>query len=122
MQKIPLKLAKPGMVLAKPVARDNGMVLLAQGTELAESTIQRLENMNVERIVIEGEVDLGDGAGTNYDTLLANLDRLFRKHTGDKWMMKLKEALRAYFTLKAAAAKAPAPEPEDENDGEEAAE
>lgn len=120
MQKIPLKLAKPGMVLAKPVAKDNGMVLLAQGTELNESALERMERMNIERIVIEGELpDLdGAGAGTNYGQILDKLDHLFRKHEKDAWMMKLKKGFRHYLQLKAAAASSSAAAVDEEESGE----
>lgn len=53
------------MILAKPVTRDTGMVLIAAGTVLTESLIMRLENMGIEQIVVEGTpVDMGDGSGS----------------------------------------------------------
>ena len=45
MQKIPLQLARPEMILAKPVTRENGMVLIAAGTVLTAGLISRLDNM-----------------------------------------------------------------------------
>jgi len=42
MQKIPLKLATPGMKLAKAVINDRGMTLCGAGTELNEETLARL--------------------------------------------------------------------------------
>lgn len=117
MQKIPLNLAKPGMKLAKPVLRDNGMTIVAEGVELTETLIERLESFNIERIVVAGTpLDLGGaGQGTRYAERLARLDPLFRRFKDDKWMQQVKDFLKAYFQVKAAAqaaAEAPkAPEP-----------
>lgn len=107
MQKIPLNLAKPGMKLAKPVLRDNGLVLVAENTELTESLLERLERMDIAMLTVQGNpVDLGgDGDGTNpYSARAARLDHLFRKHTQDAWMEKIKAHLKNYFLLKAAGA------------------
>ena len=113
MQKIPLKLAKPGFVLAKPVLRDNGMVLLAEGTELSESLLTRLEDMDVAAVVVKGEpVDMEGAAGSGgFAKRLERLDHLFRRYKADPWMGRVKERLREHFKIKAAAESGPA-EPE----------
>ncbi|WP_029893343.1 hypothetical protein, partial [Desulfohalovibrio reitneri] len=105
MQKIPLNLAKPGMKLGKPVLRDNNLVVVAQGTELSDSLLMRLENMGIERITVEGNpVDMGGAAGdTAASKRLERLDHLFRGHEGDKWMNQVKKFLTNYFRMKAAA-------------------
>lgn len=105
MQKIPLNLAKPGMILAKPSLRDNGLVLVAENTELSETLLQRLERMDIQTITVQGHpVDLGDGGETPYAKRLARLDHLFRRHTKDAWMQKVREHIRQYFQLKSAGA------------------
>ncbi|MBN2139370.1 MAG: hypothetical protein JW718_00050 [Desulfovibrionaceae bacterium] len=108
MQKIPLKLARPGMKLAKPVVSDSGMTLMAEGMELSDGLIMRLENMKVERIVVQGNpVDLaGVGGGTKFAERVERLDHLFRGLDGDGWMMEVKGHLRSYFQIKAAAQEA----------------
>ncbi len=106
MQKIPLNLAKPGMKLAKPVARDNGMVLAGPGTELSEALISRLDGMGIDRIVIEGSLDIGGGDGTVFAARLERLDPLFRRLGDDAWMMQVKAFLLDYFTMKGAQAAA----------------
>lgn len=104
MQKIPLKLAKPGMVLARSVTRENGITVVAEGLELTESLIQRLDGMKIERIVIKGNPLRLDGGGTTaYDQRLERLDHLFRAYEKDQWMRKVKAFLANYFRLKAAA-------------------
>jgi hypothetical protein len=102
MQKIPLNLAAPSMVLAKPVQREDGMVLLAEGTELSDALIARLKSMRVEHIVVEGTpVDL-EGLSFTPTKTPEDLDRLFRKHTDNPFMMKLKSHLAEYFRQRAA--------------------
>ncbi|SDB49784.1 hypothetical protein SAMN05660653_02443 [Desulfonatronum thiosulfatophilum] len=106
MQKIPLNLAREGMTLAKPILRDNGLVLVAENTELTGSLLERLERMEIAMVTVQGNpVDLGSGGGENpYSIRAGRLDRLFRKHADDPWMQKNKEHLKNYFLLKAASA------------------
>jgi hypothetical protein len=104
MQKIPLKLAKPGMILARSVTRENGITVVAEGFELTESLILRLEGMKVERVVVKGNpVRMEGGGATAFDERLARLDHLFRAYEKDQWMRKVKAFLANYFRLKAAA-------------------
>ncbi|MGE4291307.1 MAG: hypothetical protein AB7E32_03755 [Desulfovibrio sp.] len=104
MQKIPLKLARPGMVLARPVVRENGITIVAEGFELTDSLIQRLEGMKIERIVVKGNAVSMEGGGTTaFDERLGRLDHLFRAYEKDQWMRKVKAFLANYFRLKAAA-------------------
>ncbi len=105
MQKIPLNLARPGMKLAKAVLKDNSIVIVAEGTELNESLLFRLENMNVETITVEGNpVQIeGVGAGTSASERLARMDHLFRRHGNDEWMMRVRKFLKHYFEIRAAA-------------------
>ncbi|WP_320174848.1 hypothetical protein [Maridesulfovibrio sp.] len=107
MQKIPVKLAAPGMKLAKPVTRDNGMVVLAEGLELTEGIIQKLESMDVERIVVKGNpVNMGDNDDSSWSKKSERLNHLFRRYSKDKWMFRVKGFFKEYFDLKAAAQKA----------------
>lgn len=104
MQKIPLNLVQPGMVLAKPVARPDGMVVAAPGTELTESMLSRFEGMGIEQLVVEGNpVDMeGGGGDTAFDKRIERLDHLFRKHESDKWMNQIKRLIKHFFKMKAA--------------------
>jgi|JTFO01.1.fsa_nt_gb hypothetical protein len=104
MQKIPLPLAEPDMVLEKPVTRDNGMILVGQGTVLTEALIKRLKDMEIPSLVVQGhplELD-GGGAGTSFGRRGQRLDHLFR-HTGDDpFMQDVRVFLADYFTRKGA--------------------
>lgn len=105
MQRIPLNLARPGMTLAKPVLRDNGLVLVAENTELSESLLERLTRMEIETITVQGHpVDMGDGGENPYSRRAGRLDHLFRRHADDAWMQRIREHIRQYFQLKSAGA------------------
>lgn len=108
MQRIPLDLAAPGMKLAKPVTKDNGMTIMAEGMEFTESLISRLKTMEIDRITVQGNpVDMdGDGAGTKYTERLERLDVLFRRYADDKWMQRVKGRMAQYFQVKIAAQEA----------------
>ncbi len=103
MQKIPIDKAGPGMVLEKPVLRDNGLVLVAPGTELTPSLLHRLKSMDVEWITVQGHpVDM-EGMGTkSYQERIQDLDHMFRQYDRDDWMMKVKEVAKRFFQRKAA--------------------
>jgi len=91
VQTLPIHLLAPGMTLAKPVSSDKGVVLLAQGTELTEALIQRLDRMQVTKVVVEGHpVDLPGQSQRNPQQRLAELDRAFSRVENDPPMMALK--------------------------------
>ncbi|MFO8031611.1 MAG: hypothetical protein R6U22_03620 [Desulfohalobiaceae bacterium] len=102
MQKILLSQGRPGMVLAKPVTRDNGMVLIAQGTELSEGIIRRLEGMGVQQVVVEGNPLSEEQGGAGLQEKLHRLDSMFRRHSQDAWMMEVKSFLQEYYRLRLA--------------------
>ncbi len=118
MQKIPLNRAKPGMKLAKPVARDNGVVIMAEGLELSESLLDRLENMKITKVVVQGNpVDMDHGGSdTAFAQRLERLDHLFRNQENDPWMRKIKKFLDRYFKIKIAEQ---TPEPDEDEEGQE---
>jgi hypothetical protein len=107
MQKIPLPLAEPEMVLEKPVIRDNGMILIGQGTVLTESLIERLKLMEIPSIVVQGHpLDLdGGGTGTSFGRRGQRLDYLFRHAGEDPFMRDVQTFLADYFTRKGAVEK-----------------
>ncbi len=54
MPKIPVTKLQPGMILAKPIMTPNGMVMLGEGTELNEKWIDRIQDMEIASIFIDG--------------------------------------------------------------------
>lgn len=108
MQKIPLQLAKPEMVLAKPVTRENGMVLVAAGTALTAGLISKLDSMGVELLVVEGE-SLEMGGACSEEVLVKKrerLDRLFRNFGDDTYMGQVKRMVAEYYVRQCALAAA----------------
>jgi hypothetical protein len=54
MQKITAAALEPGMKLAKPIIAKNGMVMLGEGTELNETWIERIHDMDIDFVYIDG--------------------------------------------------------------------
>jgi hypothetical protein len=108
MQKIPLDLARSGMKLARPVVKEGGMTIMAEGMELTDSLISRLQNMKIDRITVQGSpVDMGgSGAGTKYAERMERMSVLFRRYDDDKWMVRVRDRMIQYFRIKAAAQEA----------------
>jgi len=108
MQKIPLNLARPGMTLAKPVTRPDGIAVAAAGSELSESLLDRFDTMGVSHLVVEGEPVKLDGppGGTSFDKRLERLDYLFRKHADNTWMAQIRRLMDHYFRMRAASSAA----------------
>lgn len=104
MQKIPIDLAKPGMKLARPVVKDGGITVMAEGMELTEALIDRLDTMKIDKIVVQGNpVDIGEaGGGTAFDERLKRMPHLFRHYKQDKWMSRVRDRMIEYFRFKAA--------------------
>lgn len=89
-QKIPFNLAVQGMKLAKPITNEQGMTLCGEGTELTEALINRLSNMEVTHIVVEGHpVDTGKPE-KNLDQLVEELHARFSQVEMDPIMSKIK--------------------------------
>lgn len=92
MQNIPITLAISGLILAKDVARtDNpsGPPVCGKGLTLTDSLIERLKNMGIQSITVEGHPIRMDG-DNSLEEMLTALDRRFKKVEGDPLTMKLK--------------------------------
>jgi len=97
MQKIPLSLAEPGMVLAKEVRKEDNDVsspICGKGIVLTEPLLSRLEKMGIQALVVEGHPVKMEGDNT-LDELLKALDKRFSKVMDDPLMIKLKDIYRA---------------------------
>jgi hypothetical protein len=96
MQTIPIALAEPEMILARDVKRaDNpqGPPICGRGTTLSASLIERLRNLGITSITVEGHPVTVEGEKT-LDDLLADLDRRFSKVANVPLMARLKEIYR----------------------------
>ncbi len=54
MQRIPLKLAAPGMVTAREITTEDGKILCGPGVELTGELIDRLSRTGIASVVVEG--------------------------------------------------------------------
>jgi hypothetical protein len=92
MQNIPLALAKPGMVLARSVINPNspGVPVCGKGIPLTDSLIERLTQMGIQSVTVEGHPVVVEGEST-LEEMLIKLDEKFRRLEGDSLMMKIKE-------------------------------
>jgi hypothetical protein len=66
--------AEEGMVLAKPVENEKGMILCAEGTPLTGDIIERFNQMAIPEIYIEHEEELSE---EDYITLKQRLEKRF---------------------------------------------
>ncbi len=93
MQKIPLEKAAEGMVLAKPIARENGVVLMGEGTELNEQLIERLKSLDITKITVKGQ-PLGDEDEKSVEVLIAELEERFTPVSSDKLCVQIKDIIK----------------------------
>lgn len=97
MQTIPIALAAPDMVLAREVKRaDNpqGPPICGKGTVITAALLERLRNLGVKTLTVEGRPVELEGEKT-LDDMLADLDRRFSKVEGNPLMQRLRELFRA---------------------------
>jgi hypothetical protein len=93
MQRIPIYQAKPGMVLAKEVRKEDDEIsppICGKGIVLTESLLSRLERMGIQALSVEGHPVTMEGDKT-VDELLMALDKRFSKVMDDPIMIKLKD-------------------------------
>lgn len=98
MQCIPLKFASPGMIIAKAVQKDNGMVLVGEGCALTDSVIERLDQAGISSIAVKGNPVAGFESGVDVARLRDRLDFLFRKYRNNPLMWTLRNMLGEYYS------------------------
>lgn len=100
MQKIPLMLAQDGMILAKEIVhpdKSNGPPLFGKGMRLSATHIERLANIGIQTVVVEGRPVVIEGDASLDDQLKCLDDRFI--HCGqDPFMQRLKSALQRHIT------------------------
>jgi hypothetical protein len=99
MQRIPISLAKAGMVLAKELVRPenpNGPAICGKGMELTDSLLERLRNMDIQSITVQGHPVWMEGDKT-LDDLLRELDQRFSRVAQDQLTGRLKDIYRKYL-------------------------
>ncbi|MDH5641732.1 MAG: hypothetical protein OEY28_10595 [Nitrospira sp.] len=95
MKRVVIHALLPGMVLVKPVTNANGLPIVAVGTTLDAAMIERLQQMELTSVYVEG--DAGDSHGKSLMELEAELDHRFRHVTQDPIQQLILKSLRAYL-------------------------
>jgi hypothetical protein len=93
MPKTPSGELKPGMILSKPVANSNGVLILPEETELTDSLIRKIHNMDIEAVYVKGV----PGGGSSLDQMLADLDTRFRNVETAPYMDVIKRVLKKHI-------------------------
>jgi hypothetical protein len=93
MPKIAKEALSPGMKLAKPIIGQNGMALLAEGTELTEKWIDRIQDMDVTGVFVDGPSD----PAVPLDEALAGLEKRFATVHQEPYMGLIKKAVREHI-------------------------
>ena len=98
MQRLPIHLLEPGMVVARDVVNDKAMVLVAEDTELTGKLIFRLENMKIRNVLVQGcPVQLADYLPKTLGEKLADMKIGFSHAGDDLTMKKFRVLLKAHF-------------------------
>lgn len=93
MPKIPVDKLEPGMKLAKPVVAKNGMVMLGEGTELTEKWIERIQDMEIVSIYIDGPPI----QTISREEALAKLEARFALVEGKPFMNAIKKLVQEHI-------------------------
>ncbi len=102
MEKIPLRLAQAGMILAQPVINAAGTALVGEGVVLSDALVERLTQAGISVIAVKSGPKKGPGTA---DRVLGRLEHLFRKQSAEPFMAALKSMLHDYFERKSAEGK-----------------
>ncbi len=90
MIRIPVNELKAGMVLARPVVNESGMVLLSEGTALTDSLIARLGRMDLSHVSVQGV----SSTDKSREQMLDELDQRFSITGKEKYMDVIKNVIR----------------------------
>lgn len=123
MRRINISQAKPGMILDTAAARRDGMTILPAGAELNAANLDRLTRLGVEYLNIRGDtlLDCTEDELDLYRRRIERLPHLFRAHTADPWMDKIRLHLEAFLNRRIIDCSGQEPEPQAGQPGQEGA-
>ena len=84
---------QPGMILSKPVTNANGVVMLAEGTELTASLIDKIDGMDIDAVFVKG----ASQSGPTLEQMMEELDKRFEKVGKAPYMDIIKKAVRDHL-------------------------
>lgn len=93
MRKVSVDKLEPGMKLAKPVQAASGMVLFGEGTELNETLIERIRDMNIVTVFVDGVA----AQAIPKEEMLAQLNTRFNNAENKPYMNVLKKVLKEHI-------------------------
>ncbi|HOW55889.1 MAG TPA: hypothetical protein PLR60_14715 [Syntrophorhabdaceae bacterium] len=93
MPKVAIDNLKPGMKTAKPVVNNNGMVLLGENTDLTAELIDRIRNMDVDGVYIQGTAR----PSKSKDEFLSEIEDRFRNVENDPRMEVIKRSIQIHI-------------------------
>jgi len=93
MPKIPVAKLEPGMTLAKPIMTPNGMVMLGEGTVLTEKWVERIQDMEIPSVFIDGP----PVQTVSVEDALANLETRFALVEGKPFMNSIKKIVKEHI-------------------------
>lgn len=102
MRHIPLRLALPGMILAQPVTRPGGAMLLGMGTTLTATLIDRLAALKVDDLTVVCASDMNEDTAAMLAQKTARLEHLFRNFKQDAFMQDIKTRISQYYKQRCA--------------------
>jgi len=92
MPRIPVDKLEPGMKLVKPVMRGE-MVLLGEGTELNDNWIQKIKDMEIGSVYVDGPSQMS----VPKDEMLAQLDKRFQNVADKPYMNVIKKLVQEHI-------------------------
>jgi len=95
MKRVVIHELVPDMVLARPVTNANGLPIVAAGTSLDAALIERLRQMELPSVYVEGD-DL-DAGGKTLEELEVELDHRFRYVVKDPIQQLILRTLRTHL-------------------------
>lgn len=93
MPKIALDKLQPGMKLAKPVTNRNGLVMLAEDTELTATLIDKISDLDIAGVFIQGMTQ----PDIPLEEMLDGLDKRFQSVENEPYMDVIKQALKEHI-------------------------
>lgn len=93
MGRISIENLKPGMKLARPVTNKGGMVMLAEETELTVALIDKMRDMDIQGVFVQGL----SGPSVPKDEILSELEERFAGVPNEPRMTVLKKIMRDHL-------------------------
>jgi hypothetical protein len=93
LAKIALDKLEAGMKLAKPVENSSGMVLLGENTELTVELIDKIKDMGIDSVYIQGM----SKPSVPMETMLSALDDRFKTVESEPYMDILKKVFKDHI-------------------------